>query len=116
MGDPLSGGDAVQCHTDIQPCCNEAEMGIRTGDWYFPDGERVPSSADSTADIHMVRTVQRVDPRRRDDELSPSGIYTCEIQVNGDDNNPERESQSMWEYMAVEVCIFSIVLGMSISE
>ena len=94
VGDPgisTSSGDAVQCHTDIQACCSAGEGGIRTGDWYFPDRERVPFASDMTTDIHSQRTAQRVDLRRRGNALSPSGIYRCNIQVNGDDNIPERE-------------------------
>ena len=94
VGDPensTSSGDAVQCHTDIQACCSAGEGGIRTGDWYFPDGERVPFASDMTADIHLQRTAQRVDLRRRKNSLAPSGIYRCNIRVNGDDNIPERE-------------------------
>ena len=93
VGDPetsTSSGDAVQCLTDILACCSAGEGGIRTGDWYFPDGERVPF-ANMTADIHSQRTAKRVDLRRRRNALSPSGIYHCNIQVNGDDNIPKRE-------------------------
>ena len=87
VGDPetsTSSGDAVQCHTDIQACCSSAEGGISSGDWYFPDGERVPFASDAAADIHMQRTVQRVELRRRNDALSPSGIYRCRIETNTD--------------------------------
>ena len=84
VGDPLSGGDAVQCHTDIQTCCSSAEGNIRTGDWYFPDGGRVPFRSITTADIHMQRTAQRVDLRRRMNVLSPSGIYRCDVPTNAD--------------------------------
>ena len=90
VGDPetsTSSGDAVQCHTDI-PCCRGD---IHTGNWHFPDGERVPFASDMTAGIHSQRTAQRVDLRRRKKSLSPSGIYRCSIQVNGDDNIPGRE-------------------------
>ena len=88
VGDPensTSSGDAVQCHTDNRTCCTADEGGIRTGDWRFPDGKRVPFASDMTADIHLQRTAQRVDLRRRRNSLSPSGIYRCNIQVNGDD-------------------------------
>ena len=92
VGDPLSGGVAVQCHTDIQECCSSAEGGIRTGDWYFPDGDRVPFGRNTAADIHSQRTAQRVDLRRRNDAVSPSGIYRCAIMVDGDDNIREEET------------------------
>ena len=94
VGDPetsTGSGDAVQCHTDIQACCSADEGGIRTADWHFPDGERVPFASDKTADIHLQRTAQRVDLRRRRNALSPSGMYCCNIRVSGDDNIPERE-------------------------
>ena len=94
VGDPensTSSGDAVQCHTDIWTCCSADEGGIRTGGWHFPDGAKVLFASDRTADIHSQRTAQRVDLRRRRNALSPSGIYRCNIPVNGDDNIPERE-------------------------
>ena len=87
VGDPetnTSSGDAVQCHTDILACCSSAESGTKTGDWYFPDGKRVPFSSDDTADIHQIRTFQRVELRRREDDLEPSGIYHCDIATNAD--------------------------------
>ena len=94
VGDPetsTSSGDAVQCHTDIQACCSTDEGGIHTGDWHFPDGERVPFASDMTADIHSKRTARRVDLCRKRNALSPSGIYRCKIRVNGDDIIPETE-------------------------
>ena len=105
VGDPeTSSGDAVQCHTDIQACCSAAESGIRTGDWDFPDDTRVPFSSDDDADIHAQRTAQRVELRRRDDALSPSGIYRCDIMVNGDDNIPERETVYVGIYGSAGTC------------
>ena len=37
-----------------------AEGGTLTADWYFPAGRRVPFASDSTADVHMQRTIRRV--------------------------------------------------------
>ena len=85
--DSETGGDGVQCHTDIQACCSTSEGGIRSGEWFFPDGMRVPFSNDEDADIYMLRTVQRLELRRREDSLSPSGIYRCRIAVNDDDES-----------------------------
>ena len=95
VGDPetsTSSGDAVQCHTDIQACCSSAEGGTTSGNWYFPDGSSLPFASDLTADIHRQRAAQRVELRRRDDALSPSGIYRCKIMVDGDDNIQEEET------------------------
>ena len=93
VGDAGDGGDSVQCHTDLITCCsmNEHTEGqAHRGNWYFPDGSRVPFSSDDTADIYMQRGAQRVELRRRGDTLSPSGIYRCGIETNTvhDDKDP----------------------------
>ena len=88
VGDAEDGGDSVQCHTDLTTCCSE-NQGSHRGDWYFPDGERLQFS-NRPVDIYESRLAQRVDLRRRNDALSPSGIYHCEIPV--DDDNSVRET------------------------
>ena len=110
VGDPetnTSSGDAVQCHTDIQQCCSSAEPGMNSGNWFFPDGDNVPFASDNDADIHMQRTAQRVELRRREDALSPSGIYCCEIMVDGDDNIRERERVYVGIYGSGGTCIYT---------
>ena len=39
--DDDSGSDSVQCITDLSTCCSGAQ-GNHCGDWYFPDGTRLP--------------------------------------------------------------------------
>ena len=41
MGSDSSGSDSVQCITDLSTCCSGAQ-GNHHGDWYFPDGTRLP--------------------------------------------------------------------------
>ena len=94
VGDPetsTSSGDAVQCHTDIQACCSSDQPGMNSGNWFFPDRMDVPFASNAAADIHMQRTAQRVELRRRMNAVSPSGIYRCEIMAEGDDNIQARE-------------------------
>ena len=44
VGDPLSGGEGVQCHTDLTTCCSRKQSN-ESGDWYAPGGEdRLPLS------------------------------------------------------------------------
>ena len=74
MGDDLSGSDSVQCITDLRTCCRGAD-GFHRGDWYFPDGTRLPFSGS----IYEYRVSQRVDLRRRNNPTSPVGIYRCDI-------------------------------------
>ena len=77
VGDVISGSDSVQCHTDLTTCCSNTE-GVDRGDWYFPDGTRLPFFSHG-GDIYENRVVQRVDLRRENNANSPVGIYRCDI-------------------------------------
>ena len=66
-----SGSDSVQCRTDLGTCCTSGDGHYR-GDWYFPDGTRLPFSGNG--DIYQQRIAQRVDIRRRNNPNSPGGI------------------------------------------
>ena len=76
----MIGDHSVQCHTDLSTCCSGTE-GPHRGDWYFPDGTRLPFSAEGVG-IHEQRDAQRVELRRRNNANSPSGIYRCDISTN----------------------------------
>ena len=71
----LSGGDSVQCHTDLATCCSNGQ-GYHRRDWYSPDGTRLSFISGI---IYQSRTAQRVDLRRRSSAILPSGIYRCDI-------------------------------------
>ena len=72
---PLSNGsDSVQCNTDLTTCCS-GRQGIHRGDWYFPNGTRLPYGP---AAIHESREKKRVDLRHWS-APSPTGIYYCDI-------------------------------------
>ena len=68
-------GDSVECHTDLTTCCNRT-YGVYRGDWYFPNGSRLPFP--HMTGIFESRDSQRVDLRRNKDGLTP-GIYRCDI-------------------------------------
>ena len=72
-GDP---GNTLRCHTDLSTCCSGGQGGHR-GDWYFPNGTRLPFPG--IGDIYEAREAQRVDIRRRNNATRPSGIYLCDI-------------------------------------
>ena len=72
-GDP---GNTVRCITDLNSCCSGSQ-GPHRGDWYFPDGTRLPFSGGG--DIAEAREAQRVDIRRWNNANTPSGIYRCDI-------------------------------------
>ena len=79
VGNDGSGSDNVQCHTDLESCCSGAQ-GPHRGDWYFPDGTRLPFPGGG--DIFEARVAQRLDLRRSTNANSPVGIYRCDIQTN----------------------------------
>ena len=73
------GGDALLCVTNLTACCLPpyiGENGSAMGNWFFPNGSRVPS-ADAQWDFHRTRgqMVVRLNHRRGGEE----GIYHCEI-------------------------------------
>ena len=67
----------VQCHTDLRTCCSSAQ-GIRRGDWYFPNGTRLPLFTAYRIPFGETRTAQKVDIRR-DNSSAQTGIYRCDI-------------------------------------
>ena len=71
-------GNTVRCHTDLDSCCGGGQ-GPHRGDWYFPNGTRLPFYG---YNIYEARGPQRVGLRRRYDGNSPSGIYRCDISTN----------------------------------
>ena len=75
----VDDGHTLQCHTDLETCCSGWE-GSRRGDWYFPNGNRLPFP-NVTEYIVENRAQQRVD-LRRNRGTGPSGIYRCDIETN----------------------------------
>ena len=75
-----TGDETVQCHTDLDTCCNMAQ-GPHRGDWYFPDGDRLPFPFGGACNIFEARLAQRVDIRRVNNAMGPIGIYCCDISI-----------------------------------
>ena len=97
VGDAEDGSDTVQCHTDLMICCSSTEGIDRDDrpDWYFPDGTAMGFSSYG-GDIYQRRGAQRIDLCRRNNVLTPSGIYHCEIPT--DDGDLVRETVYMGIY------------------
>ena len=55
VGRPYYDGEGVQCITDLATCSSQ---GSHRGDWYFPDGTRLPFSGNG--DTYQQRASQRV--------------------------------------------------------
>ena len=82
VGDVKAAGimNILRCNTNLDTCCGGTQSS-RRGDWYFPNGTSVENS-DYGADIYRRRGKQRVNLLRRNNAMSPSGIYHCEIPTN----------------------------------
>ena len=77
-----TGSDAVYCHTDLSTCCSGAQA-LHRGDWYFPNGDRLPIPSGTAGHIFESRIDQRVDIRRINNANEPTGIYRCDIATEG---------------------------------
>ena len=70
--------DTVDCHTDLSTCCRTEQLSPR-GDWFFPNGTRLPFFNESD-DIEESLQPQVVHIRRTNLAINgPSGIYRCFI-------------------------------------
>ena len=86
VGDDISAsGDTVRCQTDLSTCCS-GDQGIHRGDWYFPDGSVLPFFTTNN-DIVEDREAQELHIRRRNNAMSPTGIYRCDIETAAVNDN-----------------------------
>ena len=67
--------DALLCVTDLTTCCQPSSVNAR-GNWFFPNGTRVPSSGVKW-DFHRTRGQSVVLLQRRQGGVE--GIYHCMI-------------------------------------
>ena len=73
------GDDALLCITTLTTCCRSpytGEMGSAIGNWFFPNGTRVPS-AGAQWGFHRTRGQMEVHMQRRRGGVE--GIYRCVI-------------------------------------
>ena len=88
------GDGALLCITNLTTCCRppytDGEMRGAVGNWFFPNGTRVPSSG-SQWDFHRTRGQMVVQMHHR--RGGEDGIYRCEI--------PDAESVTQTIYIGV---------------
>ena len=89
VGTDLNYADAVQCHTDLTTCCNSSQ-GVDRGDWYFPDGNRLPFSG--SGNVYESRSNRLVGLRYTGSGGTTSGIYRCDIDTNAVNDHDGRET------------------------
>ena len=70
-------GEALRCMTELTACCREKfndAMGSAMGNWFFPNGTRVPSTSNQ-GDFYRTRgDMVALLQRRRGGE---DGVYYC---------------------------------------
>ena len=76
LDDIGEGGDALLCVTDLTACCRPPYALIQVGNWFLPNGTRVPSSG-SRWDFHRTRGQSAILLHRR--RGGEEGIYHCTI-------------------------------------
>ena len=77
LEDVGEGSDGLLCMTDVTDCCRPLP-GKALGNWFLPNGTRVPSS-DNQGDFYRTRGQSVVRLLRRRD--GADGIYHCVIPV-----------------------------------
>ena len=88
--------NTVQCHTDLSTCCS-SDQGHDRGDWYFPDGNRLPFP--SLVNVYESRSDRLVYLRYRGSN-GTSGIYRCDIETSAVTNNDGRETVYVGLYIS----------------
>ena len=85
-----SDSDTVQCHTDLSTCCDVHQLSPR-GDWFFPNGTRLPFYNESGGfDVRESLKLQVVHLRHMNISINaPSGIYRCFIGTNAVHDNSD---------------------------
>ena len=68
--------DALLCVTDQTVCCQPPYTTSAIGNWFFPNGTRVPSSGNEW-DFHKTRGLSALLLQRRRGGVT--GIYSCVI-------------------------------------
>ena len=79
LDDIGDGDDALLCKTNFTACCRHpytGENGSSVGNWFFPNGTKVPSSG-ALEDFYRTRGWMMVHLNRRRGGVE--GIYRCEI-------------------------------------
>ena len=70
--------DALLCMTDKPDCCNI--QGNKMGEFYYPENNSaVPNGYESSNSLYRNRDQQVIRLNRRNNVLSSTGVYKCEI-------------------------------------
>ena len=93
--------NTVQCHTDLSTCCSMVQ-GSDRGDWYFPDGNRLPFSG--FGNVYESRSDRLIGLRYTGSGGTTSGIYRCDIETNAVNGNGGNETVYVGLYTSGGEC------------
>ena len=79
-------------------CCRSKDNpnGGSRGEWYLPDGTRILSNKD--ANFSRSRYTQQVRLNRRNNAMSPTGVFTCEVPNDADSTMPHTANITIGKY------------------
>ena len=87
FSDPGSSLVCVTTNVNVH-CCNSIDNpnGGGRGEWYLPDGTRILNTPDTN--FYRTRYTQQVRLNRRNNAMSPTGVFTCEVPNDADSTMP----------------------------
>ena len=94
--DPYDPGFSLVCVTTNvnAQCCRNSDGGSR-GEWYHPDGTRILNTPDTN--FYRTRHYQQVRLNHRNNAMSPTGVFTCEVPNDGDYTMPHTANITIGE-------------------
>jgi hypothetical protein len=81
----VAPGTSLVCRTEHvnMQCCRGADGG-NLGEWFSPDGNELPRfGRDLTADFSRSGYTQQVQLNRRNNAMSPTGVFECRVPPMG---------------------------------
>ena len=81
INDIGEGDNALLCVTDKSDCCKPPNGDTVQGEFYYPNNNLVNNQASGDS-LYRNRGPQVIHLNRRNDVLSPTGRYRCEIPDN----------------------------------
>ena len=73
------GTNGVICMTTRMDCCTNALGETRNGDWYYPNGDGIVPNSLANEAFYRNRGTQQVILNRRNNAMSPTGCFCCEL-------------------------------------
>ena len=108
INDIGEGDNALLCMTDKPGCCKPPYGPQYEGEFYYPNNSAIGFS--STNSLYRNRGPQVVRLNRRNNDLSPTGVYRCEI--------PDSNGRNWSIYIKITglimsmCCMYTCLIGM----